>query len=183
MKLIAEPLKGVKVIEGERYKDLRGHFNQVSQQDQLREVGVDQRFVQTNHAFSYQNVIRGLHYQTNQAKLIYLVSGKVLDVFVDVRHDSSDFGKWGSVWLEQSDTKLVYIPVGVLHGFVTVSKKSNLIYQMTANWDPAKEGGINPLDPRLDINWPLVGSAILSDKDKSSQAFGQIDWELIQWQM
>ena len=127
-------------------------------------------FIQDNQAKSNFGVLRGLHYQHPpyaQTKLIRAVVGTVLDVVVDIRKSSSTFGKWFSVELSETNHKQLLVPKGFAHGYVVLSDEAIVQYKCDEFYHPESEGGINPFDPNLDIDWQIsFEEAVLSGKDK-----------------
>ena len=126
-------------------------------------------FVQDNHSRSPKHVLRGLHYQINkpQGKLVRVVSGEVFDVAVDIRKNSSTFGKWIGMILSESNKRMLWVPKGFAHGFLVLSEQADFLYKTSDFYDPASERSIIWNDPDLAIDWPLDGlSPILSGKDQ-----------------
>jgi dTDP-4-dehydrorhamnose 3,5-epimerase len=159
-------LKGAWIIKPKVFADDRGSFcEKWNAQNFIIMLGVDTKFVQMNQSVSKQNVLRGLHYQSEhpQAKLVWVGSGNVLDVFVDLRKDSPTFGQWDSYLLTGND--LVYIPEGFAHGFHVKSEKAVFQYLVSDFRFPEYEKTLMWNDPDLAIDWN-VNYPILSDKDK-----------------
>ncbi len=137
-------------------------------------MGITLPFVQENHSFSKDNVLRGMHFQFEypQGKLIRVLSGKVFDVAVDLRRSSPSFGLHSSIILDSSEDKVLWIPPGYAHGFLVLSGPVNLTYAVTAYDNPLFEHTLLWSDPELMINWPLQnGTPILSDKDEKGVVF------------
>jgi dTDP-4-dehydrorhamnose 3,5-epimerase len=172
MKIIDTEIEGLKVIKLNLYKDDRGFFVERFNENTLRENGLDFKCVQVNHSYSMQNVVRGLHFQTNpaQKKLVGVVSGVILDVAVDLRHNSRTFGEHFKLKIESPDT-LLYIPEGFAHGFSVLSKEgANLLYVVEGIFNKAGDGGILYNDGDFKINWE-VKNPIVSSKDLTLQTF------------
>jgi dTDP-4-dehydrorhamnose 3,5-epimerase len=129
--------------------------------------GIDVDFVQDNHSCSKRSVLRGLHFQRppfEQAKLVRVLIGTVWDVAVDLRQNSTLYGKWHGVTLSEENHLMLYIPPGFAHGFITLSEQAHLLYKCTAEYDRASEGGIRWNDPDIGIDWPM-SEVIISDRD------------------
>jgi dTDP-4-dehydrorhamnose 3,5-epimerase len=122
-------------------------------------------FVQENHTHSVQHVLRGLHYQEGQGKLVRVVRGAVFDVAVDLRPSSPTCGQWVAEELSAENGRQLWIPPGCAHGFLVLSDVADTIYKMTAYYNPALEGAIRWNDPALSVAWPTT-APILSDKDR-----------------
>jgi len=166
MKIIATALSGVLIIEPSVFSDERGYFLELFQAERYEAEGIPAHFVQDNFSHSRQHVIRGLHYQIEhpQGKLVYVASGRVLDVIVDIRADSPTFGQSISIELDDQLHRQVYIPAGCAHGFCVLSSQADFIYKCTDYYHPPSDRGIRWNDPDLAIDWP-VDSPILSAKD------------------
>ena len=149
------------LIEPQIFADERGFFYESFNAKRFKELkGVDVEFVQDNHSKSKKNVLRGLHYQIEpkaQGKLVRVVSGEVFDVAVDIRPESTTFGKWVSALLSEQNKRMLWVPAGFAHGFLTLSENAELIYKTTDFWSQEHERCIRWNDPRLGIEWPLNG--------------------------
>jgi dTDP-4-dehydrorhamnose 3,5-epimerase len=168
----AEGLPGIRVILPRRQRDGRGFFSEVWREDALRNAGINCRFVQENHALSHaKGTVRGLHFQigeTAQAKLIRCTHGSVLDVAVDIRRSSPTFGRHLAVVLSAENWKQLYVPVGFAHGYCTLDPDSEIVYKVTAYYDPKSERGVAWDDPEIGIAWPLdPASAVLTERDRA----------------
>jgi dTDP-4-dehydrorhamnose 3,5-epimerase len=158
-------LEGIKLIQLKTFSDERGFFTELYRQG-------DVSFVQDNLSFSKKGVIRGMHFQSTpgQAKLITVISGKIYDVFVDIRPDSETFGKWEGVELIQGQQLL--IPVGFAHGFAALDDV-HLLYKMSSFYHPETEKGFRYDDPAVGIKWPFE-DPILSERDRNASNFEEI---------
>ena len=166
MKVTEANLKDVLIIEPPVFEDARGIFFESFNSITWAKYGLPTEFVQDNQSFSVKGVLRGLHFQQGefaQGKLVRVVTGRVLDVTVDIRPDSPTFGKWEFFELDGKSNKMVYIPVGFAHGFLAL-EDSIFSYKCTAGYNKASEGGIIWNDPVLKIEWPIENPNI-SDKD------------------
>jgi dTDP-4-dehydrorhamnose 3,5-epimerase len=133
--------------------------------------------VQDNHSKSAQNVLRGLHYQIQQAqgKLVRVVAGEVFDVAVDLRKSSPTFGKWVGARLSAENKKQLWIPEGFAHGFLVLSESAEFLYKTTDYYAPEHERSLAWNDPTLGIDWPLAGEPLLSGKDKQGSPIIQVE--------
>ncbi len=158
----------VKLITPKYYLDERGYFLENYKESEFLASGIDAKFVQDNFSHSIYGVLRGLHYQTElkqQAKLVSVISGEIFDVAVDIRKDSTTFGKWTSEILSEKNHKMLYIPEGFAHGFCTLSDTANVLYKVTNEYSPENEQGIIWNDSDIAISWPIQ-NPIVSKKDK-----------------
>jgi dTDP-4-dehydrorhamnose 3,5-epimerase len=142
------------------------------------EMGIRSPFVQDNLSHSRQNVLRGLHYQLQhaQAKLVFVLSGEIFDVAVDLRRGSPAFGKWFGATLSCENKRQIYIPEGLAHGFCVVSPTADVIYKCTDFYAPGDEYGLRWNDPDLGIEWP-TNEAVLSMKDSRNPLLRDIPSE------
>jgi dTDP-4-dehydrorhamnose 3,5-epimerase len=168
MKVIETPLPGVLVIEPKVFGDARGFFLESYNQRTMRELGINEQFVQDNFSFSVRNVLRGLHYQVKQAqgKLVRVIAGEIFDVAVDLRRSSRNFGRWAGVSLSGDNKRMIWIPTGFAHGFKVVSDTAHVMYKTTDFYAPEHERTILWNDPQIGIEWKLVGEPIVSAKDQ-----------------
>jgi dTDP-4-dehydrorhamnose 3,5-epimerase len=132
-------------------------------------TGLMPNFVQDNHSKSNKNVLRGLHYQIEQAqgKLVRVTQGEVFDVAVDIRQSSATFGKWVGVHLSAENKHQMWIPPGFAHGFLVLANATEFLYKTTDFYAPQHECCIKWDDPSISIEWPLQGMPILSAKDSA----------------
>ncbi len=166
MKRIETSLPGVCLLEPSVFEDERGFFFESYHEVRFADLGINDRFVQDNHARSVKHTLRGLHYQIKhpQAKLCRVVQGEVLDVVVDVRHGSPNFGKWESGVLSALNRRQMYVPPGFAHGYLVLSETAEFLYKCSDFYHPEYERGVLWNDPEIDINWG-VEAPILSDRD------------------
>jgi dTDP-4-dehydrorhamnose 3,5-epimerase len=168
----AKELPGVRLIVPQRHADARGFFSEVWREDALKNAGLDCRFVQENHALSHaKGTVRGLHFQIGkaaQAKLIRCTRGSILDVAVDIRRGSPTFGCHQAIVLSAENWKQLYVPVGFAHGYCTLDPDTEVIYKVTAYYDPQSERGVAWNDPAIGIKWPVdPEKAVLTDRDRA----------------
>lgn len=177
MKIHPTEFKGVVVIEPEIFSDARGYFLETYNVRAFAEAGIGQHFVQDNQSSSKRGVLRGLHYQLEnaQGKLVRVLAGEIFDVVVDLRRDSSTFGKWSGFNLSAREQKMVWIPKGFAHGFYTLSETAEVAYKVTDFYAPQHDRVILWNDPDLAIRWPLNGGPILSEKDKAGHIFRDLE--------
>ena len=181
MKLIQTAIPEVVIIEPKVFADERGwfmeSFNEQSFHDELTKLGlsIPNAFVQDNHSCSNKGVLRGLHYQTAphvQGKLVRVTQGSVFDVAVDIRRNSSTFGKWVGVELSDKNNKQLWIPEGFAHGFVALEDNTHFLYKTTNYYSKECERSIVWNDEDLDIHWPTeLGELFLSTKDNEATPF------------
>lgn len=160
-------IEGVIEIFPRIFEDERGFFLESYQQQLFEEKGIPYNFVQDNQSFSRKGVLRGLHLQQHpfaQGKLVRVITGKVLDVAVDLREQSPTFGKYASFILDSRKSNMVYIPEGFAHGFVAL-EDSVFSYKCTNYYNKAAENGIRWDDRQLNINWGIA-NPIVSEKDQ-----------------
>ncbi|MFZ5897276.1 MAG: dTDP-4-dehydrorhamnose 3,5-epimerase [Myxococcota bacterium] len=164
--------EGILLISPRVFKDQRGFFVETYQQERYRQAGIDCAFVQDNHSRSAARTLRGLHFQSSpgQAKLIRVGEGRIFDVVVDIRPDSPTFGQWDGVYLDSERHQQIFIPIGFAHGFCVISEMADVIYKVSAPYDPATECSIAYDDPTLGVEWP-VSDPILSARDQKAESF------------
>lgn len=168
MNVIETKLPGVLIIEPKVIKDARGFFMETWQKKRYRDAGLPAGFVQDNLSYSSQDVLRGIHFQNPnaQGKLVYVLSGEVYDVAVDIRVGSPTFGQWLGVILSSENKRQLYIPEGFAHGFCVRSKTVLFAYKCTDFYNPQAEAGVIWNDPDIGINWP-TDTPTLAEKDKT----------------
>ena len=169
MKVTPTNIPEVLVIEPKVFGDERGFFFESFNQAKFdAAIGRQVHFVQDNHSKSAKNVLRGLHYQIQQAqgKLVRVVEDEVFDVAVDLRKSSPTFGQWVGEILSANNKKQMWIPEGFAHGFVVLSESAEFLYKTTDYWAPEFERSIAWNDSEIGIEWPLSGKPSLSGKDK-----------------
>jgi len=174
MKVIATPFEGVFEIIPTIFEDNRGYFFESFKSNVLMESGIDIDWIQENQSFSKKGTVRGLHFQKPpfaQAKLVKVVSGKVLDVIVDLRENSKTFGQVYTKELDAVSHHMLLVPVGFAHGF-SVLEDAVFQYKVSNGYQKDTEGGILWNDPQLNINWQ-VENPIVSDKDQMLPTFNE----------
>lgn len=155
------------------YSDDRGYFFESYKNSALTHLGLDDDFVQDNISFSVKDVIRGMHYQLNpmaQSKLVTCIKGEILDVVVDVRKGSPNYGKCQYNTISSDNSYVLYVPEGFAHGFIVKSESALVLYKTNREWSPENESGFVWNDPELNINWG-VENPIVSEKDRELTLF------------
>lgn len=178
MKIRLTGIPEVLVFEPRVFGDDRGFFLESFNARQFREAtGLDLMFVQDNHSRSAKNVLRGLHYQIEQAqgKLVRCVRGSVFDVAVDLRRDSPSFGKWVGETLSEANKLQMWIPPGFAHGFVVLSDSADFLYKTTDYYAPEHERCLAWNDPTVGVSWPLDSEPLLSAKDREGRSLADAD--------
>jgi len=177
IKKISTSLPGVFILEPRVFADQRGFFLESYNQKIMADVGIGETFVQDNHSCSSRNVLRGLHYQLKhpQGKLVRVVEGEILDVAVDLRRSSPGFGRWEAVRLSGDNKRMLWIPVGLAHGFRVLSEKAHVLYKATDFYSPEHERTLAWNDPQLKIEWELDGEPIVSAKDQRGILFRDVE--------
>ena len=167
MKFTPLEIPDVILVEPDVHGDARGFFTETFHAAKYRAGGIDRAFVQDNFSHSRRGILRGMHYQLKrpQAKLVYVVSGEVFDVAVDVRAGSPTFGRWCGRVLSGENHHQMFVPEGFAHGFCVLSETASFLYKCSALYDPADERGIAWNDPEIGIPWPLT-DVLLSARDR-----------------
>jgi dTDP-4-dehydrorhamnose 3,5-epimerase len=171
MKVVPTALPEVLVLEPRVFGDDRGFFMESWNAKAFAvATGLDVEFVQDNHSRSVQHVLRGIHYQVikPQGKLVRVVSGSVLDVAVDLRRSSPNFGKWVRVELSADNKRQLWVPPGFGHAFLVTSQVADFLYKTTEYWMPEYDRGIVWNDPDLGIDWELSTVPSLAAKDAAA---------------
>jgi dTDP-4-dehydrorhamnose 3,5-epimerase len=181
MKIETTPIKDLIIINPSVYEDNRGYFFESYNQRFFREQGIYTNFVQDNQSISVKGVLRGLHFQkiAPQAKLVRCIVGEVYDVVVDLRKSSETYKKWFGVKLSEDNMKMMFVPKGFAHGFVTLSDVAVFHYKCDELYMPSADGGIIYNDTEINIDWGVdVSQLIMSDKDRVLPKLADIETEL-----
>lgn len=176
MNVIKTKLDDCVIIEPKVLGDERGFFLETFQAERYSKLAkISLPFVQDNHSYSSRGVLRGLHFQKtkSQGKLVRVVRGKVYDVAVDIRKDSTTFGQWEAVILSEDNKTQLWVPPGFAHGFLVLSDVADFEYKCTDYYDPSDEGSILWNDPELKIPWP-INNPNLSAKDETAQRLSDL---------
>ena len=177
MNLIHTAIPDVLIIEPKVFGDKRGFFFESFNRRQFSSlIGRDLDFVQDNHSRSEKNVLRGLHFQMQQAqgKLVRVIQGAVFDVAVDIRKSSPTFGQHVAVELSAENQRMLWVPEGFAHGFLVTSATAEFLYKTTAYYAPEFERSIAWNDPALAIAWPIEGAPSLSAKDQQAPLLADV---------
>ncbi len=166
-------LDGLVLVEPKVFRDERGFFVETYQKERYAKLGIGIDFVQDNHSYSKRGVIRGMHFQKGQGKLVSCLKGRIFDVAVDIRSDSQSFGKWEGFVLDGEKHHQLYIPDGFAHGFAVLSDEAHVCYKLTQMYDSKKEGGFRFDDPMINIKWPIQ-QPILSLRDQTASSFQEV---------
>ncbi len=177
MKLIHTAIPDVLIIEPKVFGDERGFFYESFNRRQFASlIGRDLDFVQDNHSRSEKNVLRGLHFQIQQAqgKLVRVIQGAVFDVAVDIRKSSPTFGQHVAIELSAENQRMLWVPEGFAHGFLVTSATAEFLYKTTDYYAPEFERSIAWNDPALAIAWPIEGAPSLSAKDQQAPLLADV---------
>ncbi|MDJ0979382.1 MAG: dTDP-4-dehydrorhamnose 3,5-epimerase [Erythrobacter sp.] len=177
MKVVDTAIPGPKILEPRVFGDDRGFFMETWNEATFAEAGLNLSWVQDNHSHSQKGVLRGLHFQNPgpQGKLVRVASGAVFDVAVDLRQSSPHFGQWIGVELSAKNKKMLWVPEGFAHGFLTLTDDTDFLYKCTAPYAPECEHTLAWDDPSVAVEWPIVGlDPIISDKDAVGLALADV---------
>ena len=170
-------IRDVVLVRPERHLDHRGYFKEVFRAEAFTDVGIDAPFVQDNLTRSMRGVLRGLHYQLPpqaQGKLITVVSGAIYDVAVDLRMGGATYGRWVGQALDGDTGDMLWVPPGFAHGYCILSETADVLYKVTAPYEPELSRGLRWNDPALGIQWPVT-DPILSDADQRQPTLDRCD--------
>ena len=170
MKIEKTYIEDLVVIEPTVFGDERGYFFESYSKTKFEGLGIDIDFVQDNQSYSKKGTLRGLHYQNPpfaQTKLVRVLEGEIIDVAVDLRKDSTTFGKAFGVLLSAENKKQLLVPQGFAHGFSVISETASVMYKCDQFYNKESEGGIKYDDPSLNIDWGMdLKDVIVSEKDQ-----------------
>lgn len=178
MKIEKTAMPDVYLVEPTIMADDRGSFFESHNEKEFSALGIEARFVQDNQSVSKMNVLRGLHYQVDrwQGKLVRVVEGAIFDVAVDLRRSSKTFGQWVGQELSAANNRMLWIPEGFAHGFLSLTERAVCLYKATAFYSPEGERIIAWNDPTLAIAWPLQMTPHVSAKDQRGVSFLSADY-------
>lgn len=170
-------IEGLTVVYPFIYNDERGYYKKYYEVSEFKQAGLPISYAESSDIFSNKGVIRGLHYQKkySQGKLLHVIMGRIFDVALDLRPNSITFGKWKTFELSGEENKMIYIPPGFAHGFMTLEDNTYFSYQCSNIYDPESCGGILWNDPYLNIPWPIenIEKIIITDKDLKWPTFNE----------
>jgi len=174
MKVIPTPLKDAFIIELEKKGDHRGFFARLFCSQEFQEQGLDPKVVQANNSLSQEEgTLRGLHYQLppkEETKLVRCIAGSLYDVILDIRQDSPTFGRSFGIELSSENRRMLYVPKGFAHGFLTLEPSTEILYLVSEFYSQELERGIRWNDPYFAIEWPKT-PAVISEKDQKHPNF------------
>ncbi|ENM3807439.1 TPA: dTDP-4-dehydrorhamnose 3,5-epimerase [Vibrio cholerae] len=174
MKVIDTAIPDVKILEPAVFGDERGFFMETWNQREFDEKVAKRVFVQDNQSLSHKGVLRGLHYQLapyEQGKLIRVISGGVYDVAVDIRPTSNTYGQHVAVELTAANNRMLWIPEGFAHGFLTLENNTIFAYKTTGYYDKSSERALHWKSSVLNIGWPKMKNFIVNEKDAKAPSF------------
>jgi dTDP-4-dehydrorhamnose 3,5-epimerase len=160
-------IEGVVLIEPDVHGDERGFFVETFRANEFAQLGVEVEFVQENHSRSGERVLRGIHTQRGQAKLVRCARGAIFDVAVDLRPDSPTYRHWEGYELDDVTNRQLFIPDGFGHGFCVLSDEADVLYRVSSYYDSGLETGVAWDDPQIGIRWP-ISDPIVSERDRNA---------------
>lgn len=178
MNVIKTHIDGVLILEPHIFKDKRGFFYESYSEKTFKDAGITDTFIQDNHVKSGKGVLRGLHYQAPpraQAKLVRVIRGAIYDVCVDLRHGSPTFGEYVGIDLDADNKRMVYVPTGFAHGYLTLENDTEVLYKVSDTYAPETERGVLWNDEHLAIKWPKLDTEFeISEKDLKLPLFSEL---------
>lgn len=179
MQTLPTKLDGPVLLAPAVHGDERGFFVETFRESAFGELGIAQAFVQDNHSRSRQGIVRGMHFQPGQAKLVRCARGAVLDILVDIRRGSPQFGEWEGFTLDDVGHRQLYVPDGFAHGFCVLSDLADVTYKVSTYYDPGAESGFAYNDPAVGIQWPDdIGELLVSARDRDAPSLADIEASL-----
>ena len=166
-------LDGPILVKPTVHGDARGFFLETYRRSAYAELGIADEFVQDNHSRSRQGVVRGMHFQPGQAKLVRCVRGSIVDAVCDIRPGSPGFGQWEAFELSDENAHQLYVPDGFAHGFAVTSEVADVVYKVSSYYDPDAESGFRYDDPEVGIGWPDI-ELTPSARDTSAPLLSEI---------
>jgi dTDP-4-dehydrorhamnose 3,5-epimerase len=174
MRRVDTRLDGPVLIEPVVHGDARGFFQETYRKAVFADLGVHDEFIQDNHSRSRLGVLRGMHFQPGQAKLVRCARGSILDVVVDIRPGSASFGESEPFPLDDEKHRELYVPDGFAHGFCVTSELADVVYKVSTYYDPEAESGFRFDDPEVGIEWPEGIDLNVSDRDRSAPLLSEL---------
>jgi dTDP-4-dehydrorhamnose 3,5-epimerase len=166
-------IEAVVLIEPTVHGDERGFLLETFRDSEMHNLGIEVDFVQDNQSRSDARVLRGIHMQRGQAKLVRCPRGRIFDVAVDLRPDSPTYKRWEGYELDDVDHRQLFIPAGFGHGFCVLSETADVLYRLSSYYDPDLEGGIAWDDPEIAVRWP-ISDPILSERDRNAPSLADL---------
>ena len=166
-------LSDVVLIEPDVHGDERGFLVETFRKEEMAKLGIDVAFVQDNHSRSRGPVLRGIHLQRGQAKLVRCPRGRIWDVAVDLRPDSPTYKQWEGHELDGESHRQLFVPAGFGHGFCLLTDEADVLYRLSTYYDPELEAGVAWDDPELAIEWPIT-EPLLSDRDRDAPKLSEV---------
>jgi dTDP-4-dehydrorhamnose 3,5-epimerase len=173
MQTLATRLEGTILVAPAVHGDERGFFMETYRRSEYAAVGVTDDFVQDNHSRSRLGVVRGMHFQPGQSKLVRCARGSILDVLVDIRPGSTGFGQWEGFELSDSNGHQLYCPDGFAHGFCVLSEVADVVYKVSTYYDHSIESGFRYDDPEVGIPWPDI-DLTPSQRDRNAPTLAEL---------
>jgi dTDP-4-dehydrorhamnose 3,5-epimerase len=174
---LSTEIEGVVLIEPTVHGDERGFLVETFRDSEMHNLGIEVDFVQDNQSRSGARVLRGIHMQRGQAKLVRCPRGRIFDVAVDLRPDSPTYKRWEGYELDDVDHRQLFIPAGFGHGFCVLSDTADVLYRLSSYYDPDLESGIAWDDPEIKVHWP-ISDPILSERDRSAPTLAELSTSL-----
>jgi dTDP-4-dehydrorhamnose 3,5-epimerase len=171
-------IDGVALIEPTVHGDERGFFVETFRANDFAKHGIEVEFVQENHSRSGERVLRGIHVQRGQAKLVRCSQGAIFDVAVDLRPNSPTYKRWEGYELDDVTHRQLFIPDGLGHAFCVLSDTADVLYRVSSYYDPELESGIAWDDPEIAVNWP-IGDPVLSERDRNAPRLSDVESSLL----
>src|SRR6266511_5475537 len=172
-KRLATELNDVVLMEPTVHRDERGFLVETFRKNAMAELGIEVEFVQDNHSRSRGPVLRGIHIQRGQAKLVRCPRGRIWDVAVDLRPDSPTYRRWEGHALDGEKHRQLYIPPGFAHAFCLLSDEADVIYRISTYYDPELETSVAWDEPEIGIEWP-IDDPILSERDRNAPRLAEV---------
>jgi dTDP-4-dehydrorhamnose 3,5-epimerase len=166
-------IQGVVLIEPTVHGDERGFLLETFRDSEMQSLGIEVDFVQDNQSRSDAGVLRGVHMQRGQAKLVRCPRGRIFDVAVDLRPDSPTYKRWEGYELDDVDHRQLFIPAGFGHGFCVLSETADVLYRLSSYYDPDLERGVAWDDPEIAVRWP-ISDPILSERDRNAPSLADL---------
>jgi dTDP-4-dehydrorhamnose 3,5-epimerase len=166
-------IEDLALIEPDVHGDERGFLVETFRKHDLADLGIDADFVQDNHSRSRGRVLRGIHLQKGQAKLVRCPRGRIWDVAVDLRPDSPTYKQWEGHELDGETHRQLFVPAGFGHGFCLLTEEADVLYRLSSYYDPELEMGVAWNDPEIGIEWP-IDDPMLSERDRSAPSLAEV---------